>query len=316
VRALIVDHSAPGHLRLAQVPDPAPAPGQALVQVQAISLNYGELANRLPQAREGAVLGFDAAGVVIAEAADGSGPPAGTRVVTVGEDGAWAELRAADTRCTGVVPEGADPGAVSTLPVAALTALRALRRAGPALGRRILVTGATGGVGRYCVQLANMGGAHVIAVCPSPGQDAGLRALGAHQVVREPADVTSPVSGVLDMVGGPVMVAAFAALAPGGTLVSVGHTAGAAEVFGYGAMFAGRARGGAHDRSIVTFYLLADSDFSEDLTWLAGRLADGALDPQITWRGDWRQVSGAAEALLGRHLHGKAVLDVPPPQPA
>jgi NADPH:quinone reductase-like Zn-dependent oxidoreductase len=310
VRALTVDHSSADHLRLTEVPDPSPAPDQALVRVQAISLNYGELANRLPHAEEGAVLGFDAAGVVIQEAADGSGPAAGTPVATVGESGAWAELRAVQTSGVGVVPESADPGAMSTLPVAALTALRGLRRIGSILGRRILITGATGGVGRYAIQLARAGGAHVIAVCPDPGPDAGLRALGAHQIVREPAEVSGPVAGVLDMVGGPALVAAFAVLADGGTLISVGHTAGTAEVFEYGAMFAGRARGGAHDRSIVTFYLMAENGFSEELTWLASQLAAGALDPQITWRGDWTRAGEAAATLLTRRLHGKAVLDI------
>jgi uncharacterized protein DUF6119 len=110
-----------------------------------------------------------------------------------------------------------------------------------------------------------------------------------------------------------VVVSAFAALEAGGTLVSVGHTSGSAEVFEYGAMFAGGARGGASGRSIVTFYLLADSDFSTELAWLAERVAVGTLVPQISWRGDWHRLGEAAATLLGRRLHGKAVLDVPCP---
>ena len=111
----------------------------------------------LPGAAPGAVLGWDAAGHVERAAADGSGPPVGTPVVTLGEAGGWAELRAVDTGFMGAVPDGADLGAISTIPVAGASALRALHRVGPLLGRRVLVTGATGGVGRYAVQLARRG---------------------------------------------------------------------------------------------------------------------------------------------------------------
>ncbi|MEU4328843.1 alcohol dehydrogenase catalytic domain-containing protein [Nonomuraea dietziae] len=69
-----------------------------LVQVSAVSLNFGEIAYRSPDPRPGHVPGWDAAGVVVQAAADGSGPAVGDRVVTFGWSGAWAELRAVDTR--------------------------------------------------------------------------------------------------------------------------------------------------------------------------------------------------------------------------
>ncbi|MER8159521.1 zinc-binding dehydrogenase [Streptomyces sp. NPDC094472] len=307
MRALLVDHSAPAGLRLGEAGDPEPAPHQALVRVTATSLNYGEVAHRT-EAPEGTVLGWDAAGVVERAASDGSGPAAGTPVVTLGADGGWAELRAVDTAMLGVPPAGADPGAISTIPVAGASALRALRRIGDTLGRRILVTGATGGVGRYAVQLARLGGAHVIASTGDPDAHGdGLRTLGAHQVVRDPAETDEPVHGVVDNVGGPQLVAAYDKLAAHGTLVSVGHVTGQPETFPFGALYGNEGR---HDRSIATFYLLDGADIGPDLGWLAERVAAGDLDPQITWRGGWDRAEEAVTALLDRRLHGKAVLDI------
>lgn len=307
MRALLIDRSAPGGLRLATAPDPQPAPNQALIRVRATSLNFGEIKYGIANAPDGAVLGWDAAGVVEQAAADGSGPAAGTPVVTLAPAGAWAELRVADTAWIGAVPAGADPGAISTVPVAGATALRGLARIGPLLGKRVLITGATGGVGRYGVQLARRGGAHVIASTGNPAAHGdSLRALGAHEVVPGPSAIDGTVDGVLDMVGGDQLVEAFARMSQGATLVSVGHGSGEEERFPHGAL----SGGGGHDRSIVTFYLLMVAGLAPDLSWLAEQVAAGDLDPQISWRGSWADADKAIDALLGRRLHGKAVLEL------
>ncbi|MFE9371280.1 zinc-binding dehydrogenase [Streptomyces sp. NPDC006711] len=308
MRALLVDRSAPAGLRLGQTPDPEPAPHQALIRVAATSFNHGEIRHVLENAPDGAVLGWDAAGIVEQAAADGSGPAVGTPVTTLGPDGAWAELRAVDTGLIGTAPAGTDPGAISTIPVAGATALRALHRIGPLLGKRVLVTGATGGTGRYAVQLARLGGAHVIACTGNPeAYGDGLRALGAHEVVAEPGVLGVPVDGVVDLVGGRQLVDAYQVLAERGTLVAVGHAAGESEHFPFGALFGDQGR---HDRSIATFFLLGCTGLAPDLAWLSARVFAGELDPQISWRGSWGKAAEAAEALLGRRLHGKAVLEL------
>ncbi|MGK5640196.1 zinc-binding dehydrogenase [Streptomyces sp. URMC 126] len=308
MRALLVDPTAPGRLRLGEAPEPEPAPHQALVRTTATSLNFGEIKHVLAEAPAGAVLGWDAAGVVERAAADGSGPAAGTPVVTLSGDGAWAELRAVDTDLIGTVPEGADLGAISTVPVAGASALRALRRLGPVLGSRVLVTGATGGTGRYAVQLARRAGAYVVASTGDPrAHGDSLRALGAHEVVTGPEDLTEPVHGVIDLVGGRQLVEGYARLAEHGTLVSVGRAEHEPDVFPPGA-FLGAPTG--HDRALVSFYLMRCTGLGADLTLLAGLVASGELDARIAWRGPWDRAADAIDLLLGRRLHGKAVLDL------
>ncbi|SDI41996.1 NADPH:quinone reductase [Sinosporangium album] len=307
MRALLVDRSLPGGLRVGEAPDPVPAPDQALVRVTATSLNHGEVKYGIAEAPEGTVLGWDAAGVVVQAPADGSGPAIGTPVVTLGDGGGWAELRAVHTAYIGVAPEHADLGAISTVPVAGATSLRALDRIGPSLGRRIMITGATGGVGRYAVQLAGMGGAHVTAVTGDPAAyGESLRTLGAHEVVSHPRDASGHYDGVLDLVGGGQLVDAFDMLGEGGTLVAVGHATRDGESFPDQALWGGPGR---NDRSLATFHLMHFRGLGRDLTWLAGQVAQGTLDPQIFWRGPWEDVADAVSALLERRLHGKAVIE-------
>ncbi len=114
-------------------------------------------------------------------AADGSGPPVGTRVVGMLATGAWAERIRAPSHAVAALPDAVTDAQAATLPVAGLTALHALRQGGLLLGRKVLVDGATGGVGHLAMQLAATAGAEVYGHVRRADQKAMIS-----RVVRRP----------------------------------------------------------------------------------------------------------------------------------
>jgi NADPH:quinone reductase-like Zn-dependent oxidoreductase len=303
MRALVSKQSAP-FAELAEVPDPEPRPDEALVEVHAISLNRGET-RRLEQLEPGSVTGWDLAGTVRRPARDG-GPPEGARVVGLKNTGAWAELAAVKLEHLAELPEGISFEQAATLPVAGLTALRALEIAGFVLGKRVLVTGASGGVGRFAIQLAKLGGGQVTGIAR---RTVGLSELGADEIASE-IDLDGPLYDVvIDGVGGPVLGSAIQRVAPGGTLVSFASTVPEPVSYPARELFA-RAPGAR----LYGFYLFAELDHtrsgSADLRRLADLVAGKRLDPQIDLTLSWSDAAEAIEALLDRRVNGKAVLTV------
>ena len=229
--ALLHDPDAPHGLRLGETAEPEAGPGQVLVEVRAVSLNFGEVAfvdRRAP----GDVPGWDAAGIDVAT---------GARVISFGWGGGWAQRRVADAANVAQVPDDVSFEAAAALPVAGVTALRAVRRLGSVVGRRVLVTGASGGVGGFAVQLLALTGAEVVALsrrvdavpraagAASSPRDAGASLpapdssrAGTVDVVGDLADV-APVDFVLDNVGGPLLATAVSRLTPGGLALSIGQ---------------------------------------------------------------------------------------------
>ncbi len=303
MRGFITDPQAPGGLRLADdLPEPVPAAGEVLVEVRAYSINRGELF-LLQMRPDGWRPGQDLAGVVLREAPDGSGPAAGTRVVGLVDWECWAERVTVPSSLTVPLPDTVSFQEAASLPIAGITALRAVRLGGSLLGREVLVTGGTGGVGQFAIQLAIASGAHVTALVTGPEREVDARDLGAHEVITSLDDAgLGPFHLVLDGIGGQVLTDSAHRLAPGGTAVTYGTLGGPAPL---ALMDFPR---GAPCQIVPLFHAYPLETRGSDLAVLVGLVADGRLRPLVGMVSDWAETREVLEALRERRIRGKAVL--------
>lgn len=300
MQALLVDHDTPSQVTLGEAPEPVPGRGEVLMDVECFSIIERNL-RHAAITPSGCIPGYDAVGTLVRTADDGSAPPPGTRVVTLGQGGAWAQRRAVPVAELAVVPPEVDPGLAAVLAVPGVSALRATRRLGSVLGRRVLVTGATGAVGHFAVQLARRAGAHVIASARTRDRAGHLRDLGADEVVTDLAEITSPVTGVIESVGGPLLGQAYDLLEEGGSVQSVGSGSGEPSTLRTYQLI------GPH-RRIEGFH--AGDRFGADLAWLLGEAAAGRLALLDGERDDWTRVDDVAARLVASTHPSRAVLTV------
>ena len=225
-------------------------------------------------------------------------------------DKAWAQLAAVPTHALAVLPDGVSFAQAAALPVAGITALLALDIGGNPIARRVLVTGASGGVGRFAVQLAHIGGAHVTAVSASPERARGLTELGADEVIHELTPEGPEFDMIAEGVGGASLGAAIQRVAPDGTVVSFANSDPSAHVeYPTRALF-GRAPG-------ARIYGLSSSP-----SWPSAAAPPGCSTgccrswPTAAWtRTSTSRRAGASpadaiHALLERRISGKAILHV------
>jgi len=310
MNAVVTAPESPTCLAIRAVDAPTPAPSEALVRVAAFSLNRGEV--RGAQSRPaGQPIGWDLAGTVEQAAADSSGPPAGARVVGWLPGGAWAEVAAVPTHALAQLPDTVTFAQAATLPIAGLTALLGLERGGGLLGQSVLITGASGGVGDFAVQLARQAGARVVGQVRSEERAARVRAAGAHVVVvgadAAGAAEHGPYHVALDSVGGAVLASALRLLAPDGVAVAYGTTVEPNLTLDLRAFFLAS---GLSLYGFIIFHELRRQPAAGGLARLAALVAAGQLQPYIAVEAGWNEVGVVAQRLLDRDFAGKAVLHV------
>jgi NADPH2:quinone reductase len=306
-------HEIGGTLQVDEVDDPVPAAGEVLVDVAFASVNpldvwitrggVGAAAQHLPW-----VPGTEATGTV-------GGRPVLVRGAGLGvlRPGLYRERAAVPADTLIEVPDGLDLAAVAGLPVAGITAWQAVHaKAGVHAADRVLVLGASGGVGSLAVQLAAAAGATVWGQTGSPGKVAAVEADGAARAVVTGAEGLAEAVAelrptvVLDALGGPYTDQAITALEPGGRLVVYGTsndervTLNLRQLYRKGVTVLG-----------YTGLMESPAEQAGVLARLLELMAAGHLRVPVTVL----PLDGAAEAharIVERRSHGKLVLDCRP----
>jgi NADPH:quinone reductase len=303
MRALVNTPGGAAPVELREVPEPIPGPNEALVGVRAFSLNRGELRSFVNN-EAGWIPGQDVSGVVLRSAANGLGPSVGTRVVALTDEFGWAEQVAVQTHRLAALPDNVSFAQAATLPVAGLTALRCVRLGGALVGRRVLITGAAGGVGTLAIQIAAHSGAHVTAVVGRPERAAGLLALGAQDVVCGIEDASGRYSLILESAGGSSLSEALKRIEPNGTVVVYGNSSAEPSTISFQDF---RAAQNSRIQSFFYFTSASEEMFAPDLSLLVSLIADGKLRPVIGVERNWAEIATIAESLRSRQVFGKAV---------
>jgi NADPH2:quinone reductase len=254
-------------LRLGEVPDPVPGPGQVVLRVRFAALNPADafLAQAMYPAKPALphILGRDAVGDVVSAGAGVEQPRVGDTVgilrcdVGVSVWGTLAEKVVVPADCLAPMPAGWKIEEMAGAPLVCLTAWQALTQwseppAPPAAGQVLLVTGASGGVGVASVLLGKSMGLTVVGLSRHAGKSAKLRSLGA-DFVFDPQDADwrkqllaaiapRKVDLVVDSVGGALFNQVVAALGQGGRISVVGRSGGAVPEFNTGTLFFRRNR--------------------------------------------------------------------------
>ncbi|WP_159981865.1 MULTISPECIES: zinc-binding alcohol dehydrogenase family protein [unclassified Novosphingobium] len=238
------ENGGPEVLHHGDLPDPEVGPKTVLIRVEVISLEGGDLLNRIhtPPARVPHVPGYQAAGTVVAAGAEVTRFRTGDRVVGFNWNGSHAELFAVPESYAYPVPEGMDLDIAAVVPIAFGTAYDALfTYGGLTAGETVLVQGAAGGVGLAAVQLAAQAGATVIGTASGPQRLSRITPLGlTHGIDYKREDIAARckeitsrrgVDLVLDLAGGKGKDALVEALRGHGRYAVIGAAEGTLPSF-------------------------------------------------------------------------------------
>jgi NADPH2:quinone reductase len=309
----MTEFGGPEVLKLAELPTPEPGPGEVLIRVSRVGLNFADTHMRTNSYVQKATLPLVPGGEVAGVRED-----TGERVIALTGTGGYAEYAKAPERLVFPIPDALDDGTALAIIVQGLTAWHLYRTSGRvAQGESVVVHSAAGGVGSLAVQLGHpLGAGRVIATASSEEKRALALELGADVAIDSGADGLTErlieandgreVDVVFEMSGGAVFDASYAALAPFGRIVAYGIASQEPNEISTGSLL-------RHSRAVVGFYLFhclrKPGMFSDALAELFARAARGELRAVVGHTYPLEHAGQAHIDLRERRTTGKLLLD-------
>ena len=305
-------------LQWADVPEPAPRPGQVIIKVDSSGVNYADIMRRqgnYPGPDLPSTLGLEAAGTITALGEGVSGLSVGQKVMGMGPQGN-AEYVSVNANYVFPYPETVDPVHAGGMPIVFLTAYHLLKTRGQVQpGDTVLIQAGASGVGTVAIQLAKAFGARVITTASSTEKLDLARSLGADETINYVAqdfeeEVRQLTGGngvelVLECVGGPVLEKSVRCVASYGKLISYGNASGTAAALAGGDIFAA-------NRTVIGFSMgrspAARLDHPAAMAELFPMLAAGQLRLVVDRVLPMSEVAQAHQHLSNRGSHGKVIL--------
>jgi len=309
-------------LKLVDLPKPAVSNGKVLLRMTAAGvtpLDHTILSGQYARAKAPLVLGNEGAGVV--EEGSGTDFPAGSRVMFTGpygvsENGAYSEWLAVRKENLCLIPEGVDDVSAAGIPVAYLTAQMALTLAGFQAGKTVLAPAVGGSVGNAVTQLAGaLGAKHAMSSTTNHAKAEQAKALGFNEVIDTSLEklgdgvrrITAGYGAdiVIDGVGGEVFSEALGALAPGGSLTTLGYSAGRKTTIDVTNLIWKGA-------SIKSFSLFAQPPAAWADAWntIVSLLQSGAIKPIVAKAFPLAKAAEALRYLVEDRPFGRVVLKI------
>ena len=311
-----------GDLELVDLPKPQISNGKVLVRVTAAGvtpLDHTILSGQYPKAKAPLVLGNEGAGVV--EDGGGTEFPAGSHVMFTGvygvaEDGAYSEWLAVRKQNLFLIPKGVDDVSAAGVPVAYFTAQIALDLAGFQPGKTVLAPAIGGSVGNATTQLARaLGAKHAISSTTNHKKAEQAKALGFEEVVDLSAETLSGgvrritegygADIVIDAIGGEILSEALSTLALGGSLTTLGYSAGRKATIDLTDLIWKRA-------SMKSFSLFAQPQAAWEKAWstIVPLLQSGAIKPIVAKTFPLAEAADALRHLVEDRPFGRVVLTI------
>src|SRR5258706_963973 len=309
-------------LELVILPKPPVTNGKVLVRMTAAGvtpLEHTILSGQFPVVKAPLVLGSEGAGVV--EEGGGADFPVGSRVMFTGtygvfEDGTYSEWLAVRKEDLCLIPEGVDDVSAAGIPVAYLTAQMALANAGFQAGKTVLAPAIGGSIANAVTQLARaLGAKHAISSTTNHAKAEQAKALGFGEVIDTPAekpgDGVRRITGghgadiVIDGIGGEVLSEALGALAPGGSLTTLGYSGGRKTTIDVTNLI-------LQQSSIKSFILFAQPQAAFVNAWntIVSLLGSGAIKPIVAKTFPLAKAADALRYLVEGRPFGRVVLTI------